>query len=272
MPFRFANGHTFVFNISMRSGNIHIGTSGWSYKDWKASFYPPKLPPAGYLHYYSQHFEVVEINNSFYHLPSISSIETWKKSVEPSFLFCPKVSRFITHIKRLTEPETTLPPFFERMLLLEPQLGPFLIQLPPSLAFDMEVAGKFFEELRARYGSYAFALEARHASWMTEEAIDLLRRMEIAWVIADSGKRFIRGAYITSPHIYIRFHGPDGSYATSYTEAAMKAYAEKISEWVKQGHTVWAFFNNTDHEYALENARTLANLLHYHPMSPQQKG
>lgn len=245
----------------MQGNNIHIGTSGWSYKDWREIFYPPKLPAAQYLHYYSQHFGVMEINNSFYHLPAVTSVENWKSTVGPEFLFCPKMSRYVTHIKGLTEPESSLPPFFERMKALAPKLGPFLIQLPPSLEFKQEIVSAFLERLHADYGRYSYALEARHASWMEPSAIDLLRRFNIAWVISDSGKRFIRGAYITSPHIYLRFHGPDGSYATKYTEAAMEAYAVKIRQWVTQGHEVWAFFNNTDKGYALDNARTLINFL-----------
>jgi uncharacterized protein YecE (DUF72 family) len=244
----------------MATAGIHIGTSGWSYRHWRDIFYPAHLRPTGYLSFYAQTFGVTEINTSFYHLPKPATVEGWAQKVPARFRFCPKISRYITHVKRLLEPEETLPPFFDIFDPFKKHLGPVLIQLPPSLAFDPERAGHFFNRLKTDYGQYRFALEGRHQSWLSAEATTMFKQYKIAWVIALSGNRWPYAENITAPDVYIRFHGPDGRYDALYPEKTMSAFAGKIREWHEQ-HKIWAFFNNDGHGYALENARQLAALL-----------
>ncbi|MBW8685063.1 DUF72 domain-containing protein [Chitinophaga rhizophila] len=240
----------------MAKGKIHIGTSGWSYKHWREIFYPPAVKPADYLSYYADHFHVSEINMSFYRLPTLATVEKWAHTVNSRFRFCPKISRFVTHTKKLNDPELTLPRFFDIFDPVHKHLGPILIQLPERLPFNKEKAAHFFKVL-TQYKGHSFALEPRHTSWMEDEAIALLKRYKIAFVIADAGDRWPYGEFVTAKHIYVRFHGPDGSYAKSYDNTVLKKYARKMIAWRDEGHTVWVFFNNDIHGYAFENARTL---------------
>jgi uncharacterized protein YecE (DUF72 family) len=162
--------------------------------------------------------------------------------------------RGITHERKLLRPCSSLPPFFTSIAPLADQIGPILIQLPPSLDFQEEIAAQFFQVLCDRYDLYKYALEARHASWMQQQAIDLLKHYKIGFVIADSGSKWPSAGIITDEHIYLRFHGPDGSYGTRYTDDCLAALSSKIQAWEKKSHTVWAFFNNDGQGYAVENA------------------
>lgn len=240
-------------------GKIHIGTSGWSYKHWRDIFYPPELKPTDYLAYYAGRFNTTEINTSFYHLPRASTIHKWIDAVNTRFRFCPKISRFITHIKQLKDPEDTLPKFFDLFDPIHKHLGPVLIQLPATSVFHEDKVTHFFDVLK-QYKGYTFAVEPRHDSWLEDAAIKLLEKYKITFVIADSGGRWPSGEFVTARHIYVRFHGPDGSYAQSYTDKALKEYARKILAWQDEGRTVWCFFNNDIHGYAIENAEKLIML------------
>ncbi|MDQ0108843.1 uncharacterized protein YecE (DUF72 family) [Chitinophaga terrae (ex Kim and Jung 2007)] len=240
---------------------IHIGTSGWSYAHWRDIFYPEHLAGNELLPWYAKTFKVTEINTSFYHLPLVSTVEKWAGEVPARFKFCPKISRYITHVKRLLEPEETLPKFFDVFDHIHKRLGPVLIQLPPTLQFEQERAAHFFQILKDNYKDYTFALEARHESWLADEPMELLKKYRIAWVIAYSGKRWPAAEEVTAKDIYLRFHGPDGHFATSYTNKQIEGYAKKISDWQQQRHRIWAFFNNDGHGYAIKNALTLTDLL-----------
>jgi uncharacterized protein YecE (DUF72 family) len=223
-------------------------------------FYPEGLPPASYLSFYAGHFPVTEINTSFYRLPKPSTISNWVSVVPGRFRFCPKISRYITHVKKLNDPELILPRFFDIFEPIKKRLGPILIQLPDSVAFHIEKADPFFKILHDTYSGYRFALEIRHPSWMEEEALHLLKNYHIAWVIAESGGRWPSAEIVTDKHIYLRFHGPNGYYDTSYPDRVLRECARKCREWAASGHTVWVFFNNDGHGYAIENARTLREL------------
>jgi uncharacterized protein YecE (DUF72 family) len=245
----------------MSTGQLYIRTSGWSYKHWRGSFYPANLPVSGQLEYYSQHFNATEINSSFYKLPLPSTVRHWQETVPKTFRFCPKISRFITHAKKLNDPQQACPRFFDVFNPYRNNCGPILIQLPAILTFNAERTNTFFSYLRNNYKGWSFSLEARHETWSSPGALALLKRLRVGWVIADSGDRWASSEIVTARHIYLRFHGPDGSYATSYTTATLKAWARKCRGWLDQGHNLWIFFNNDIHGYATDNARTLAKLL-----------
>lgn len=239
-------------------GAIHIGTSGWSYKDWRGRFYPEKMVTTDYLAYYAQHFSTTEINTSFYHLPRAETIKHWASVVGKNFIFCPKISRYVTHIKKLEDPRETLPKFFELFDPVKQQLGPVLIQLPPSLSFDEEKAIEFYKALK-HYKGYHFALEGRHESWLAKESIALLKKYGIAFVIAESGRRRPYVEKFTDRHVYLRFHGADDHYA-SYPDEVLHSFAQKIKQWKKEGHIVWVFFNNDGNAHAVFNAKKLIEM------------
>lgn len=245
----------------MKKGKIHIGTSGWSYKDWKGLFYPKKLKSTSWLTYYAQTFSITEINSSFYHLPKKQTVEGWVKKVPDHFLFCPKMSQYLTHFKHLKDPEETLHRFFDVFAPMSGKMGPVLLQLPPSLRFHYDTTAYLFQVLKEQYADYDFALEIRHKSWLEEESLELMRKFNIAFVIAQSGNRFPYAEHITAKHIYVRFHGPEGLYNSSYSNSVLQQFAGYFNQWSKQGHSVWAFFNNDFYGYAIQNGLKLIELL-----------
>lgn len=245
----------------MRNKKVNIGTSGWSYKHWKGGFYPDVMKPADYLLFYAKHFHVTELNASFYHLPKRSTVEQWVARVPASFRFCPKMSRYVTHIKRLKDPSETLVKFFDAFEPMKGIMGPVLVQLPPTLVFHHDIAEHFYQTVKRRYKEYAFAMEVRHESWMTEESLTLMTDYEIAFVISQSGAKFPYAETITAKNIYLRFHGPRQLYASSYSDATLKDFAAKFKKWRDQGHYIWAFFNNDVGLHAIRNATKLKELI-----------
>ena len=233
---------------------IHIGTSGWSYKHWKDDFYPKGLKQAEWFSYYTGIFKVTEINTSFYHLPSEETIKNWVKKAPKDFLFCPKMSRYLTHMKKLNDPKEPLERFFEVFQPMKKKMGPVLIQLPRMVKFKFERDEYFFGLLAKTYRSYEFVLEVRHDSWLTEDPLNLLAKYNIGLVISQSGSRFPYTEMVTAKNIYVRFHGPKKLYASSYNNEDLKYFAKKFKNWVKEGHEIWAFFNNDIHGYAPKDA------------------
>ena len=168
------------------SAALFVGTSGWQYPDWKGDFYPDDVPQRKFLEYYTTRFEATELNASFYRLPSESMIEGWLDRTPQDFRFCLKLSRLITHNKRLADCEEALGNFIDRIKPLAGRMGPVLAQLPPSMAFDEGVLDDFAAIWAERFDG-ALAVEARHESWMEESVSDWLVERGITPVIADSG-------------------------------------------------------------------------------------
>lgn len=250
-----------IKNSKKRLPDIFIGTSGWSYGPWKEYFYPAGFPAAKFLAHYATKFKAVEINSTFYHTPRKTTIEKWMAQVPSSFRFCVKMHRYITHIKKLIEPDEALERFFNSISPLGNQVGPVLIQLPASLVFDKKRCGYFYNVLSSRYSNYNCVVEPRHNSWFTKESISMLKKANIGFVVSESGERFPYFEAVTAHHVYVRFHGPGKLYASPHTSEQMKDYAEKIKTWHKSGHTCWAFFNNTIGRDALDNAQLLERYL-----------
>ena len=241
--------------------NLHIGTSGWSYKKWIGLFYPESIKPTAYLQYYAQYFDTTEINTTFYHTPRVSSAENWAKQVPPGFTFCIKMNRYITQLKRLKDPEEPLQRFFTAIEPLSPVAGPILIQLPPSLHFNYDVTEYFYSLLRREYNHYRFALEARHTSWFDNDSLNLMAKYIIAFVISQSGNVFPYAEFVTDTNIYVRFHGPEALYASPYSYEMLNSYAEKFVHWINDGHVIWAYFNNDVNGYAVQDAQLLKDIL-----------
>ncbi len=239
----------------------YVGTSGWSYRHWIGPFYPEDLKPAHFLEYYLQYFPTVEINSTFYHLPKPVTVENWFKRAPEYFRYCPKLSRWITHQKKLVGVEEALEKFFALIRTLKPKLGPILIQLPPGFKFDRSLLEDFLHLLRERYSAYRFALEPRHESWGDPACLQLLSDFQVALVCAHSGNRFPFFDYQTAPFVYYRFHGPDRLYASDYSDEILQQFAARMRQQGQAGITVWAFFNNDYQGFAVRNARRLIQLL-----------
>jgi uncharacterized protein YecE (DUF72 family) len=246
----------------MTKKDIHIGSSGWSYSDWKEIFYPPKTKSTDYLAYYATHFDCTEINSSFYRIPQKKTVQKWVDNTPDHFLFCPKLYQGITHFRKFKNCEELMENYFEVFSPMEKKLGPVLIQLPGSFAFNYETADAFFELLAKSYRKYSFAIETRHITWYTEEALGLLSDYGITHTISDAGRHhFPTHEAITSKNIYIRFHGRQFLYATDYNDKELKEYAVKIKKWLKDKHRIWVFFNNTAFGFSLRNAVTLKEMV-----------
>lgn len=241
--------------------NVHIGISGWSYRDWKEVFYPATLSSKDWLSFYSESFSCTEINSSFYRLPRKQTVEGWVEKVPKQFYFCPKLNKYITHLKKLRDVEEPMERFFNAFSPMLKKMGPVLIQLPPSCSFNKEVAANFFDLLKDKYSIVDFVLEPRHTSWLEEESINLLKEYKIGFVISQSGVGFPYAEHVTSKNIYVRFHGPGKLYDSSYSEEQLSYFADLFKKWLKEKHKLWIFFNNCYYGVAIDNAKVLENLL-----------
>jgi len=240
-----------------RPGRVHIGTSGWSYPHWKGPFYPQDLPDRQLLAYYARHFSCVEINNSFYHLPSERSLAHWHEVTPPDFLFAAKASRYLTHMKKLKDPRAGLDTFFQRMDILGDKLGPVLFQLPPRWRCNPERLEAFLQALGE---GHRHAFEFRDHSWINDAVLALLERYGAAFCIYElAGYR--TPPHLTADFVYLRLHGPGGAYEGSYDDRTLADWARRIRDWQAAGLDVHAYFDNDQAGYAVANARTLRTLL-----------
>lgn len=239
---------------------LHIGTSGWSYP-WQGIFYPLELRAADYLAHYATRFDCTEINSSFYNYTMAKTVEKWLLETPATFLFAPKMNREITHERKLVDVEQQVEKFMSRFLLMGDRLGPVLIQIAASLRFDSKVAESFFGFLREQYPRQVFAFEARHASWFTAEALDLLREHRIAFVIATSGGRFPGLETTTSDTVYFRLHGDEKLYDSNYSDEKLEQYVFMIKVWLDDGKDIWVFFNNTMRGQAVADSGKLREML-----------
>jgi uncharacterized protein YecE (DUF72 family) len=160
----------------------------------------------------------------------------------------------------LNDPEESLSSFFDVFEPLKQKLGPTLIQLPPALKFNAEKAENLYLFCKKKYNYYSFAIEVRHQTWLSKESILLMKKYNIAFVISQSGTDFPYAELVTAQHIYVRFHGPRERYASNYSEEELVNFSNMFHQWKLNGHTVWAFFNNDIHGYAIENAKRLKEL------------
>ncbi len=239
------------------AAKIHIGTSGYSYKHWRGRYYPEDLPASEWLRFYVRDFDTVELNNTFYHLPTEQAFDNWRKSTPHGFTFAVKGSRFLTHMIKLKDPERGLVNFLPRAERLRWKLGPILWQLPPKWNANAERL-EIFLKLLPREHRYAF--ELRNPSWMTDEIYTILRKHNAAFCIYElAGYR--SPVEITADWTYVRLHGPTQfKYQGSYTAAQLSEWADRIRQWSKSMKAVYVYFDNDDSAYAVQNALTLKRL------------
>ena len=238
---------------------IHIGTSGWHYKHWLDDvFYPSGTKPAQMFEFYARHFDTVEINNSFYHLPSATTFDNWRDSSPPNFLYAVKASRFITHMKKLKDPKPSSEKFFAVVDRLGKKLGPILFQLPPRWKVNVERFAEFLESLPK---GHKYVFEFRDETWFVPEVYALMRRHKAAFCIHDFSDMKVPHE-ITAPFTYIRFHGPTvAKYFGSYSTGQLRAWAERIVDWSRQLSAAYIYFNNDPGGEAVKNAIELKRLV-----------
>jgi len=235
---------------------IYIGTSGWHYKHWLGSFYPPEIKTAGQLGYYIQNFKTVEINNSFYRLPTKETFINWKNAVPADFTFVVKASRYITHMKKLKDPAQSIANFMDNVIALGEKLGPILFQLPPGWKINTERLKEFLRKLPK---GQRYVFEFRNDSWYHDDIYELLEKYNCAFCIYELDGH-LTPLKVTADFVYIRLHGPGHKYQGSYSEQALAEWAEKCKEWNK-GKDVFVFFDNDENGYAAFNAKRLIELV-----------
>ncbi len=267
--------------------DVRVGISGWTYPPWRGVFYPKGLPHRAELNYAASLLSTIEINGSFYSLQMPTSYRSWHDQTPDDFLFSVKGGRFITHMKRLTEPEVTLANFFASgVLALRAKLGPILWQLPPNFRFDPERLGAFFAHLPRSTGEAAWlarhhderlkdralldtdadrplrhALEVRHESFKTPAFTELLREHHIAIVVADTAGKWPLIQEVTTDFAYVRLHGDKELYTSGYSDEALDTWAAHIRSWDACGHDVYTYFDNDVKVRAPFDAQALARKL-----------
>jgi uncharacterized protein YecE (DUF72 family) len=234
---------------------IRIGTSGWTYSHWKHVFYPLACPKSRWLEYYTEHFDTVELNATFYRLPKATTFEGWGRRTPDLFLWAVKASKYITHTKRLREPAEPLERFYSVTSALGEKLGPILFQLPPSLSFDEE---RFTGFCGCLSPSRRHALEVRHPSWISDRLFAILKAHNMAFCISDTAGRYPFHERVTADFIYIRLHGSKKLYASDYSEQELQAWAQKIRKWEKD---TYLYFDNDFEGYAVKNAKRMKEIL-----------
>jgi uncharacterized protein YecE (DUF72 family) len=239
------------------SRKIHVGTSGWNYKHWLARFYPEDLKSGNQLGYYASFFDTVEINNSFYALPTPERFVKWSLATPKDFLFAVKASRYITHMKKLKGGGAIAESFFSSVAMLKHKVGPILFQLPPGFNVDYQRLELFLKEIPRRF---RYVFEFRSQSWYDEKVLALLRKFNCAFCIYElAGHQSPKE--VTTDFVYLRLHGPEGKYAGNYSPAALEHWADECRTWLARGKDVFVYFDNDQNAFAVHNAMALKKLL-----------
>jgi len=231
-----------------------VGCSGWQYRHWRGDFYPTDLRQREWLEYYARHFDTVEVNNSFYRLPTEGVFESWKARTPPQFLFAVKASRFLTHMKKLKDPEEPVERLFSRAFELRGKLGPVLYQLPRQFPKNLERLAGFLAVLPPRI---KHAIEFREPSWYEGDVMQLLRRHHVALCLHDMPES-ASPRVLTARFTYVRFHGATGRYDGAYPRQMLEQWADWL---MASGCPAFVYFNNDIGGHAPRDAKTLIDLL-----------
>ena len=240
----------------MKKKNIHIGTSGWHYGHWQGPFYPDGIDKDAFLEYYTKFFHTVEINNTFYQMPTEKTLETWRATVKSDFIFAVKASRYITHMKKLKEPEKSVDRFIERITGLRGKLGPILFQLPPRWRINIERLSLFLSFLPKKH---RYTFEFRDESWFAAEVYELLAEHNASFCIYDLDG-CLSPKEVTADFVYIRLHGPDGPYRGKYSKKQLAGWAGAFAGWAKTVDEIYCYFDNDQAGFAVQNAIELNDM------------
>jgi uncharacterized protein YecE (DUF72 family) len=245
---------------------IRVGCSGWVYRHWRSRFYPAALPSTRWLEHYARQFNCVETNGTFYRLPEAHTFADWAARTPPGFRLAVKASRYLTHMKRLIEPQEPLERLLSRVAALGTRLGPVLYQLPPDLQRNDDRLRQFVDALPAhlvwqgRRRRLRHVLEFRHPSWYTAATYDTLSAHGVSLCLHDKLGSGIEAPSI-GPLTDVRFHGASGRYHGRYRITVLERWAARLTEEQRRGRAVWALFNNDPEGAAIEDARSLRALI-----------
>ena len=232
----------------------YIGTSGWSYTDWKGNFYPRELTDKNKrLQYYAEHFDCTEVNSTFYKTPAEETIQSWKESSPDQFLFIIKLNRYFSHLKRLKSDEAVSEKLEEVKVIPEilgDQIGPVLVQLPGNMKKDTKRLREWLDFMP----KYRYAFEFRNDQWFDDDVFETLKEYDAALVYSHSTE-FPTDLKCTASFMYLRFHGPNKPYYSQYSREQLESEFEKISLFMNDCREIYVFFNNTYKAYAVENAQ-----------------
>jgi uncharacterized protein YecE (DUF72 family) len=236
-----------------RAPRLCVGCSGWQYRHWKGGFYPADLPQRDWLAYYARRFETVEVNNSFYRLPEAGVFAAWRTRTPAAFMFAVKASRFLTHMKKLKDPEEPVSRLFSRARELRNKLGPVLYQLPKQMPKNFDRLQTFVLALPPRI---RHAIEFRHPSWYDTDVLRLLREHRVALCLHDMPDS-LAPREVTAPFVYVRFHGPTGRYDGAYPRKSLRGWAT----WLKSARRpAFVYFNNDVGGHAPRDAASLKSM------------
>jgi uncharacterized protein YecE (DUF72 family) len=244
---------------------LRIGCSGWNYASWRGRFYPEEMPPDEWLRFYAGVFDTVETNATFYRLPEASTFAAWHDQTPPGFVMAIKASRYLTHLKRLIDPDAPLARLFERAAALGARLGPILYQLPGRFHADLPRLERFLAALPrelARDGAIhrlQHAIEFRDPSWYTDDVFARLDAHGVALCLHDMAGSAIDRPGV-GPFTYVRFHGAAGRYHGSYPDAVLQAWGARLAAEWRAGRDVYAYFNNDPEAASTRDARRLRDI------------
>lgn len=241
----------------MKKSKIYIGTSGWHYKHWKGTFYPENIKEQDQFEVYSKSFKTVEINNSFYHLPTIKTFNAWRKNAPEDFIFSVKASRYITHMKKLNPDLSAINKFLRHAGKLQDKLGPILFQLPPRWKINVERLQSFISILPQEH---FYTFEFRNETWHNDEVYEVLKKYNCAFCIFELDGH-ISPIKETADFVYVRLHGPKGKYQGSYSDKALQQWKKQCVIWQKRNKDVYIYFDNDEKGYAAFNAKKLLQMV-----------
>jgi uncharacterized protein YecE (DUF72 family) len=248
---------------------IRIGCSGWNYQHWRGPVYPPDVPIRLWFDHYAHSFDTVEVNNTFYKLPEPSTFASWRERAPNGFLYAIKASRFLTHLKRLRDPEEPVTRLFEHARELGEHFGPILYQLPGNFHCDLGRLDEFLAILPRTLGEIGgtpkhlalqHAIEFRHPSWYGLGTYRILEKRSTALCLHDRAGSAILEPFV-GPFTYVRFHGPGGRYFGRYDRRRLEWWAAQLADRRRMGVNVFAYFNNDPEGMAVINARELKVML-----------
>lgn len=246
-------------NAADQARRLHIGTSGWNYKNWKEDFYKG-VPQKRWLQHYASQFDSVEVNATFYRQLKEDTYRKWVGETPESFSFAIKGTRYATHIKRLKNPEESIIKQRDNIAPLEPKLCAVIWQLPASLHKNLDRLRDFAESLSRNWPHTPHALEFRHESWFDDEVADILGEHGLANCLSDAPD-WPMWDRVLSGLAYVRLHGHTELYRSEYTEEDLRRWADIIREWLEQGNTMHVYFDNTDGNHAYRNGLRLREML-----------
>lgn len=242
---------------------LRVGTSGWQYKHWRGRFYPQQLAAARWLEHYVARFATVEVNNTFYRLPNPETFRGWSARVPDDFVMAIKASRYLTHYRRLREPEEPVARLMKHAAPLAKHLAVVLLQLPPDFKAEPE---RLDETLRAFGARVRVAVEPRHDSWWCDEVQAVLRAHDAALCLADRGSRIITPEWRTADWCYVRFHFGLAQPASCYGPDALKRWATRLCDLYGDDVDGYVYFNNDGNGCAVRDAAVFAGLAQQHGM------